>query len=710
MPIKHQSSLSICVLILTLYVASFAGAQTANEAVTNEPLVLSAEKLQDGFEELDEAAWVYRMGDDGRWAANDYDDSAWSLTGFDDAVLSPDNARDERWRGAAWFRLRLQVDENLVGQPLALRMRHWGASEIYIDGKLIKRFGVIEADRDVEFNPRALPVPFVFTESGSHTIAIRYSYKAAGDLSSGIGRWLVVRAGMEPGFDAFVQPADTAIASYARMIREVHNNRLFAGILATLALIHFLLYVFYRRERANLFYTLFALSLAAAVMITNEGFNRDNLNGANSAFAASLFFVAFIATFAVVFMSLLAFLYVAFAEKFGKPFYLLLALWVVLVSLTALFVRQNLTLYVACLSFTLTLIEGIRIMVRALVARRAGAWIIMAGLLLFTTGMCIEMSGELIGFSRSGWLGEIKDFFILLAVPVAVSIFLARNFARTNTNLETQLLQVRDLSAKQLEHERTEAGLRVQHEKMRAESERRAKELEEARQLQLSMLPKRVPQLPHLEIAAYMKPATEVGGDYYDFHVGTDGTLTVVVGDATGHGLKAGTVVTATKSLFNAFASEPDIRTFFRQSSRALKGMNLRGLYMAMGMMKIRGNKVEVSFAGIPPLLIYRYAENCVEELAIGGMPLGSIETFPYKQHELELCTGDALVLMSDGFPERFDERGEMLGYGKAREVLREVAGGSAQEVINRFVAVGDEWAGARAQDDDVTFVVVKMP
>ncbi len=72
---------------------------------------------------------------------------------------------------------------------------------------------------------------------------------------------------------------------------------------------------------------------------------------------------------------------------------------------------------------------------------------------------------------------------------------------------------------------------------LQLENDRKTKELEEARQLQLSMLPKTLPQLPHLDIAVYMKTATEVGGDYYDFNVGMDGTLTVVIGDATGHGM-----------------------------------------------------------------------------------------------------------------------------------------------------------------------------
>src|SRR5438477_12817793 len=119
------------------------------------------------------------------------------------------------------------------------------------------------------------------------------------------------------------------------------------------------------------------------------------------------------------------------------------------------------------------------------------------------------------------------------------------------------------------------------------------------------MLPKKLPELPNLEIAAYMKPATEVGGDYYDFHVGNDGTLTVAVGDATGHGLKAGTMVTAVKSLFETLAHHPDIPYIFERLSRTLKRMNLRGLFMAMIMVKVKDRQLTVSIAGMPPILIY---------------------------------------------------------------------------------------------------------
>jgi GAF domain-containing protein len=145
-----------------------------------------------------------------------------------------------------------------------------------------------------------------------------------------------------------------------------------------------------------------------------------------------------------------------------------------------------------------------------------------------------------------------------------------------------------------------EAGLR---QELEAENEIRAKELEEARQLQLSMLPQALPQLPLLEIAACMEPAAEVGGDYYDFHLSDDGVLTVAVGDATGHGLKAGTLVTATKSLFNHLAQESEIPAIFQQSSRALKRMNLRSLFMAMTIAKVNSYQMTLGSAGMPLLI-----------------------------------------------------------------------------------------------------------
>jgi serine phosphatase RsbU (regulator of sigma subunit) len=350
------------------------------------------------------------------------------------------------------------------------------------------------------------------------------------------------------------------------------------------------------------------------------------------------------------------------------------------------------------LSFTYCII----LLINALRGKQRGAWILLGGVAVLQLGMSTLLLAQfgVAEFSEVVYL--FAELGVILGVPIAVSVFLARNFARTNRDLEAKLVEVEQLSEQQIEQERRAAELR-------AENERRTRELEEARQLQLSMLPARVPELPNLEIAAHMKPATEVGGDYYDFYVGEDGTLTVAVGDATGHGLKAGSVVTATKSLFNAFAAEPHIPSIFKQSNTALKRMNLRGLYMAMTMLKVKDGRLAVSVAGMPPMLIYRAATRRVEELVINALPLGSVSHFPYQQQETQLAPGDTIVLMSDGFAERFNPQGEMLDYEKAKEVLEAVATRSPQQIIDRFIEVGEEWAGSRPQDDDVTFVVLKV-
>ncbi len=246
-------------------------------------------------------------------------------------------------------------------------------------------------------------------------------------------------------------------------------------------------------------------------------------------------------------------------------------------------------------------------------------------------------------------------------------------------------------------------------EEIEAENQQHAKELEEARQLQISMLPKSIPQLPHLEIAAYMKTATEVGGDYYDFHLSASGELTIVVGDATGHGLKAGTVVTATKSLFNHLAETADVTEFFSHSSRALKRMNMRSLFMAMTVARVNGNQLTLSSAGMPPVLIFRAATGEVEEIQLTGVPLGSVTSYQYRQQTVGIAPGDVIVLMSDGLPERFNPVGEMLGYDQPRIALAESAQLSAQSIIERMLADADAWANGRPLDDDVTFVVVKV-
>jgi len=244
---------------------------------------------------------------------------------------------------------------------------------------------------------------------------------------------------------------------------------------------------------------------------------------------------------------------------------------------------------------------------------------------------------------------------------------------------------------------------------LQAENLRQTQELDAARELQLSMLPTALPDHPTVELAAYMQTATEVGGDYYDFDLSDDDTLTLAIGDATGHGTKAGIMVTATKSLWHAFSRDEDLTQVLEKSSRALKLMKLPKLYMTLALARVRDYTLELAGAGMPPALVYRAATQQVETVALKGMPLGGPGAISYHTTSVSLSPGDTVVLMSDGFPELFNIESKMLGYERVVRVFAEVASQSPEEIITHFTKTGETWSNGRAQDDDVTFVVMKV-
>lgn len=244
---------------------------------------------------------------------------------------------------------------------------------------------------------------------------------------------------------------------------------------------------------------------------------------------------------------------------------------------------------------------------------------------------------------------------------------------------------------------------------LQSENERQTQELEQARKVQLSMLPERMPEHPIIEVRAHMETATEVGGDYYDFYVGEDDTLTLAIGDATGHGLQAGTMVTAMKGLFTDHAGEPDLLDILRRSTRALRRMHLPKLYMALALARLRGHTLELAGAGMPPALIHRASSGSIERVPLKGLPLGSPFELPYRARSVDLSQGDTIVLMSDGFPELRGDSGERLGYEQSVKVVAEAAGQPAEQVLAHLMKTARTWCNGTSPEDDITFIVLKV-
>ncbi|HEX9975402.1 MAG TPA: two-component regulator propeller domain-containing protein, partial [bacterium] len=287
---------------------------------------------------------------------------------------------------------------------------------------------------------------------------------------------------------------------------------------------------------------------------------------------------------------------------------------------------------------------------------------------------------------------------------LAVVLFLASH------RIQRIVLVRRERSRSQIrEAELRAQAAEAQARAIHAENERKTIELEKARRLQLSMLPKQLPNVPHLDIAVHMQTATEVGGDYYDFYLDEKNHLTVVIGDATGHGLNAGTMVSVMKGLFIANVSQTDFRTFFENCTRTIKQLHLGNLYMALALVKIENNELIFSAAGMPPIYIYRNKTRTVEEIVLKGMPLGAFDDFSYQDKHINLEKGDSILLLSDGLPELFNEKMEMFDYHRVKETFEKIGHENPEKIIDHFIDVAEQWRNGRVQGDDVTFVVLKM-
>ncbi len=235
------------------------------------------------------------------------------------------------------------------------------------------------------------------------------------------------------------------------------------------------------------------------------------------------------------------------------------------------------------------------------------------------------------------------------------------------------------------------------------------KELEEARTLQLSMLPNSTPQISELEFAVFMNTASEVGGDYYDFSFKVDGSLNIAVGDATGHGMRAGIMVAIMKALFISDSAELDLVDFFSNSNKTIKALNLGRMMMAFTVLNIKNNQVQFVNAGMPPIFIYKKSDNTVTEFETQGMPLGAISESTFKINKFDVETGDAILILSDGLPELKNEKHEQYDYAKVKDEFKSVADRTPNDVVEYLKSSASEWANGVEPDDDVTFVVIKV-
>ena len=239
------------------------------------------------------------------------------------------------------------------------------------------------------------------------------------------------------------------------------------------------------------------------------------------------------------------------------------------------------------------------------------------------------------------------------------------------------------------------------------EGERKSKELEEAKELQNSLLPKVLPNVNGFEISTYLKPATEIGGDYYDFFYKKDNYFYAICGDATGHGVVSGIMVSVTKAGLNGIPMG-DPSTILGQLNKIVKRVNFGRLRMSLSVAKFNDNSVELSSAAMPPTYHFSSKSKKMEEILVPNLPLGGIETEKFDGIKKEFDPGDVMVMISDGLPELPNPTDEMLDYEKVYSCIKNNAEKSADEIKDALVYLSDDWAKGVMNPDDITIVVIK--
>ncbi|HXA16190.1 MAG TPA: PP2C family protein-serine/threonine phosphatase [Thermoanaerobaculia bacterium] len=235
-------------------------------------------------------------------------------------------------------------------------------------------------------------------------------------------------------------------------------------------------------------------------------------------------------------------------------------------------------------------------------------------------------------------------------------------------------------------------------------------ELRFAREVQISMLPEAPPQLPWADVAGISLPATEVGGDYYDYFV-VDGRLAIVCGDVAGHGLASGITLSALRSGFTLLRDElldpahvlDRLQEVVAHSSRRRMMVTISVLLLDPGT-----QRATIASAGHPPLLHIHASTRTPELIELFAPPLGARLGDSVPQTVVPFTPGDIFVLHSDGIYETTNASGEEYSLERLGRIVA-ACNGTAEEIRDTVLRDLEQFRGAGAQEDDVTIVVVRI-
>lgn len=651
----------------------------------------------------------------------------------DDEEDDEDASAGIKFNGIAWYKLYFRVSQNEVKRIQSLFVSQIGASEFYLDGKLIKSYGKISGNgetKDAVYVNEDILRYFV-DDTLVHALSIRYS---SPDYSSSYNY-----KEREVGPDIVFSGNDdnTARSDVFDLVYSITN--MLAAFFFALFCIHLVIFLFYREKIFNLYYSLFLLFLSLSFF---EFYFVNFIEKAETYLWVSnidgIFFPACCFFLVTLLNKLLN-------EKRTKH-YLFLCVMVIALVIDLLFFRRisgMLTTSIIFYTYFNTLAHSIVGIKRKVPAAKFLGW----GILSFSISIILLIATAI--FVTTAFDGKGNDFisFILgflaiisiLSIPLSMTAYLAFDFARTNKSLSDQL------KANESLHAEKEDILSNQNKVLETQVAERTKEIGEqnkvlehqkkeitdsinyAKRIQQALLP----ELESIKTAlpnsfVYYVPKDIVSGDFYFFnsfskkedHPGRKGSneeagLFIAAADCTGHGVPGALMsMIVHEKLENAtkFHGEPGeiLHSVNKQVKDALKqhqtDASRDGCDIAL--CKIQGTTLSYAGAYRPLYLFYKngdFVEVKATKTAIAGLtPYEQV----FQQHQFDTTELKAVYMFSDGYADQFGgQKSKKLTTKKFKELLHTIVNSPINEQNDKLEAFFNNWRGNVEQIDDVLVI-----
>jgi serine phosphatase RsbU (regulator of sigma subunit) len=276
---------------------------------------------------------------------------------------------------------------------------------------------------------------------------------------------------------------------------------------------------------------------------------------------------------------------------------------------------------------------------------------------------------------------------------------------------QSQNRTILDLEEKNLQLTQAYDRLKAAQEQL-IEKEKMERELDVARGIQQSMVPRLRPHLTGFDFGARMMPARAVGGDFFDFVPLNENTLGIVVGDVSDKGVPAALFMALTSNLVRAEArrsgSPGDV---LRNVNRQLMEINDAGMFVTLfyGVLDSATRHLRYARAGHELPIIYDARGDLIELPQTPGLPLGVADEILLDEQTIVLPFGGTVMLYTDGMTDALDAEANQFGMERLRQALLHLRNSPAQAICDTLLQVSENHRAETPQYDDITLVAIRV-